>query len=155
MVLENQGTCHDAHPHVGVDGFHVPEILCGVGVAHIDSHTEVELRFVVEQVEEAGLQFRKMFQVDIKIREMVFSVERHEIDLVVKRISLSQRLDRGNLHILLRSCTTLSTIISSKSAIMLTTFSYFHIDTFRHFHRAAIGRIAEVTMVLTRCMKLT
>ena len=42
FFFEDHGTCDDALPTGEDEGIQVSEILCGVGVTHIDRHPEVD-----------------------------------------------------------------------------------------------------------------
>ena len=52
LFVPHHGTYDDARPTVENDGFPLVEILCDLGVADLDSLSEVVRLFVVEQVEE-------------------------------------------------------------------------------------------------------
>ena len=89
LFVQQHGTCDDALPAVEDDRVHVAEILCGVGLAHIDRHPEVDAVFVVDHVEEGGCQLRtKMFELDFQIREVIVTDERHLLDVAVDSISI-------------------------------------------------------------------
>ena len=88
----------------------VAKILCGVGVADIDSHHDVDRLFAVEQIQGGGFQLgAKMFQVEVQIWEMFGDDDRHLPDLTIHRILMSHRLERGHFNILLLPITNLST----------------------------------------------
>ena len=93
LADEHNGTCDDALPTPEDVLLHVDEVLCGVGLAQIDSDPEVDCLFVIQELEDGGCHFRiNMSQVDIQIREMFVADERHLLNLAVHRISLSHRL---------------------------------------------------------------
>ena len=66
------------------DGIRVVEILCWVGVAHMNGDSEVGAMFGVEQFDKCGSQLvAKIVRVDVQIRVMFVTDERHLIDCAV------------------------------------------------------------------------
>ena len=129
----NSWTGHETIPPVEDDRVIVDEILFGMGVVDIDSHPKVDHQFAVEQSEEGDSQLgAKMFQVDVHIRVMFVADSRNLLDLAVDRISMSYRIERGD--ILLRATTKFKSRHSTNSGIVVGK------PTFPHRHLRSLSR---------------
>ena len=82
--FDNQWTCYDVLSTAENDRLGVAEILCWLGVAHMNRHPEVDAIFVVEHFEDGGSQLvAKIIQVFIQICIMVVTDERLLLDAAV------------------------------------------------------------------------
>ena len=100
MLGEEEEICHDALLAVEKYWLHVLEVLCGVGVAEIDSQAEVYRLVVSKELEEGACQFHTRISLVVsQVGEMFLADDRYLLALPVHRVPMSHRLESGPFDI--------------------------------------------------------